>query len=288
MASRFPGAASDTQQGSSVLEKRDSVPLVYDVGMHNGGDTRNYLREGCRVIAIEANPTLCSAATTEFAPYVERGALTILNCAIAERAGTMTFWVCDDLSEWSSSDRALAGRNGSKHHSVSVDCLPLRDIVSRFGVPNYMKIDIEGGDKMCLNNLSPEICSPYISAELDFDGGDAEIIRLRELGYRFFKIICQSSKWSQATKNNAPLLGADPESAFGFAFQAARGAARRLLGQRKVFRGRQRGESGPWGEATAGRWRSPEYVLEAWARICRMQNRPDGAPSWWFDVHAKR
>ena len=37
-----------------------------------------------------------------------------------------------------------ASRNGAKHHAITVDCVPIMDIVGEFGVADYMKIDIEG------------------------------------------------------------------------------------------------------------------------------------------------
>jgi FkbM family methyltransferase len=268
---------------------KETPPLVYDIGLHNGGDTRNYLNEGCRVVAIEANPAMCSAAAAEFRPYIDRHLLTILNCAVAVEAGKLEFWVCDSLSEWSSSDRALAARNGSKHHSVTVDCFPIRDIVGRFGVPQYMKIDIEGSDKTCLSGLTEDICPPYISTELDFDGGDRQIVRLHELGYRRFKLICQSSKWNQVTKRNLWFYGAGPDAAFVPTVQILQSVIRRINGRRRILRGRQRGESGPWGERSHGSWRSLEYVLEVWESICKIQNETGAnGPGWWFDIHAKR
>jgi hypothetical protein len=30
--------------------------LIYDLGMHRGGDTQFYLEKGFRVVAVEANP----------------------------------------------------------------------------------------------------------------------------------------------------------------------------------------------------------------------------------------
>ena len=36
--------------------------LIYDIGMYDGSDTRYYLNEGFRVLAIEANPVLVKRA----------------------------------------------------------------------------------------------------------------------------------------------------------------------------------------------------------------------------------
>src|SRR5260370_40370532 len=55
------------------------APLVYDIGLHNGGDTRQYLKEGCRVIAIDANPAMCAAAVAEFQRHIDTKRLTVLS-----------------------------------------------------------------------------------------------------------------------------------------------------------------------------------------------------------------
>src|SRR5260370_34046799 len=178
------------------------APLVYDIGLHNGGDTRQYLKEGCRVIAIDANPAMCAAATAEFQTHIDTEYLTVLNCGVADRTEKLKFWVCDDVTEWSSFDRQIASRNGAKHHAVEVDCVPIQDIIARFGVPDYMKIDIEGNDKYCLDGLTQDTSPRYISIEMDHAAGERDIRRLSALGYRRFKVICQNNMWKQVTENN--------------------------------------------------------------------------------------
>ena len=190
------------------------TPLVYDIGLHNGGDTRHYLKEGCRVIAIDANPAMCAAAAAEFRSYVDSHQLTILNCGIAEQVGKLEFWICDDVTEWSSFNRELASRNGSQHHNVQVDCIPIQEIIGRFGVPDYMKIDIEGSDMYCLKGLTKETAPRYISIEMYHQAGDLEIRSLHELGYRRFKIICQNNAWNQVTKNNLWFYSLGPNAPF--------------------------------------------------------------------------
>ena len=36
--------------------------LIFDIGMYNGSDTRYYLNEGFRVLAIDGNPVLVKRA----------------------------------------------------------------------------------------------------------------------------------------------------------------------------------------------------------------------------------
>src|SRR4051812_29464982 len=87
--------------------------LVYDVGMHNGDDSAYYLRNGYRVVAVEANPLFAGRARERFAAEIADGRLTVLEVGIADGEGEASFWVCEDHTDWSSFDRSIAGRNGS-------------------------------------------------------------------------------------------------------------------------------------------------------------------------------
>src|SRR5436190_17614910 len=122
--------------------------LIFDVGAHNGDDTAYYLHEGFRVVAVEANPILANDISARFAEARADGRLTVLNVGIAACAGTLPFWVNDDESVWSSFDRALGGRHGSRCHAVSVPCAPLATLIAEYGLPHSVKIDIEGYDRV--------------------------------------------------------------------------------------------------------------------------------------------
>ncbi len=89
--------------------------LVYDVGMHDGADSAYYLRQGFRVIAVEANPVFAERANERFAREIEAGRLTILNVGIAQGQGEASFWVCEDHTDWSSFDRGNASRQAAQH-----------------------------------------------------------------------------------------------------------------------------------------------------------------------------
>ena len=61
--------------------------LIFDVGADNGDDTAAYLARGFRVIAVEANPTLCEGMHKRFANDIKRGRASIVNKAIDRRGG---------------------------------------------------------------------------------------------------------------------------------------------------------------------------------------------------------
>ena len=256
--------------------------LVYDIGLHDGRDTWRYLREGCHVVALDANPVMCATAEANFQDYVRTGQLKVINRGVAAHRGKLEFWVCDDVSEWSSFNPQLASRCGSRHHAITVECIPILDIIDEFGIADYMKIDIEGYDRVCIEGLSNNTTSKYISIELDHFQGDQDIRRLFELGYRDFKIICQNDSWKQVTIKN-----------IWYYNQLAK---RRLILRcwRRLRRatslclsGRRLGESGPWGEMTSGPWHSVDHAQFVW-RVLHELGERFGSSGGWYDIHARK
>lgn len=111
--------------------------------MNNGDDTAYYLRRGFRVVAIEANTCLAECAAERFREQISSGQLRILKAA---EGGALPCWICETYSEWSSFDRKIASRDGCPHHEVMVPCRRFASVLEEFGVPYYLKVDIEGND----------------------------------------------------------------------------------------------------------------------------------------------
>jgi FkbM family methyltransferase len=257
--------------------------LVYDIGLHDGMDTGHYLRERSRVVAIDANPVMCAAAEANFRDYIRTGQLKVINRGVAEHKGQFEFWVCDDVSEWSSFHRDIASRNGVKHHAITVDCVPIIDIIDEFGVADYMKIDIEGNDRICIAGLTCATASKYISIEMDYSQGDQDIRRLFELGYRGFKVICQNNSWHQVTIRNIGFYQWGPNHFIIRRLRRLRAAVSKRLS------GRRLGESGPWGERTSGSWHSVDHAHSVWCSLHELDERlGTQGLGWWWDIHARK
>src|SRR5215510_12147684 len=114
--------------------------------MNNGEDTAYYLRRGFRVVAIEADTRLAKCAAERFRAQISSGQLRILNIGIAAEEGELPFWICETRSEWSSFDRKLASRDGCPPHEIMVPCRRFASVLEEFGVPYYLKVDIEGDE----------------------------------------------------------------------------------------------------------------------------------------------
>jgi FkbM family methyltransferase len=276
--------------------------LIYDVGMNNGDDTAYYLYRGYRVVAVEVDPALVAQARDRFAPEIRRGQLELVSVAIGPRRETAQFWICEGQSEWNSFDRQIASREGHACHAVDVQCRPFRDLLNQYGVPSYLKIDIEGHDHYCVADLDPADLPRYVSLEM---GRPIEtLFKLRELGYSGFKLI---------TQNDHSELFIDPFSIDEFVKRRLRphpalyqlGAQCASIRRRLVsasLNGRETnrspahgngwkfalGSSGPFGEETPGRWRTFDEVAYTWLAYQLGQSRY-GTPnlSVWHDVHAR-
>lgn len=208
--------------------------LVYDIGMHRGEDTAYYLAKGYRVVAVEANPELVRECRERFAEPLEDGSLTIVEGAIAEGDGDEATFYVDSNSLWGSVDPGWVERKQvmRPQRPISVPRVDLAACIRRHGVPHYMKIDVEGADRICLEALEKAPQLPdYVSIEaepFDFDAVRADLDLLRRLGYRRFAVVRQGEHGDVSTRtlSGEPLTYRFPSDSSGPFGQELRSAWR--------------------------------------------------------------
>jgi FkbM family methyltransferase len=280
--------------------------LIYDVGMHNGNDTAFYLACGFRVVAIEADPSLAAAGRARFKDELESGRLILLNNAIADHDMTAEFWVNEAQSQLNSFSREMTARFGHAVHSIQVRCRRLNDILGEYGKPYYLKIDIEGNDIVCCNQLTPDIRPPYISVEMS----QMELLlRLRDLGYDRFKLITQLDlhpveprdtklhvhalrtvhHWANHQKHDKRFSQRLARKSAALVLHLATTAG--LWGRPKPFKSARlpdwnfvEGCSGTFGEDLPGEWLGWEQIAHLWHRDLREYQKM--GQEFWCDIHA--
>jgi FkbM family methyltransferase len=305
MRSFHDGVAATSIRGqASVLADPN---LVFDVGSNLGQDTAFYLSQGYRVLAVDADPTLAEKARNKFAGEILAGRLNVLNVGIAAKEGLADFWICEEKPEFNSFHRTIAARDSYSHKCIRVPVLPFDAIIERFGVPYFLKIDIEGNDKLCLDGLSPSSLPAYLSVEsecpLDEESASAvEGLRLLQqlygLGYRKFKLISQytfcSLSWPPSLHYGVDALAkralnvVPTKSWPGLDFISRRLVTRRRL-ERRFRHEFAIGSSGPWGEDTPGRWISYPEAERAYRHYRKRHFLAQNTKfhSFWCDWHAK-
>jgi FkbM family methyltransferase len=238
--------------------KKNYTEIIYDVGMHIGEDTDFYLKKGFKVIAIEANPLLVKQCEEKFASYIKNKQLVILNLGIAKEKGRFTFYVNDFLTEWSSFDKEIGTREG-KYHEIEVQCVNMKEILSKYGIPYYLKIDIEGYDFIALEPIKEFKTKPkYVSVE---NGGKNFLNFFQSQGYSRYKFINQKYVTEQK-----PPFPATEGKYIDFKFPW--------------------GSSGLFGEETSGEWKNYDDILQEMDAYWGNPNR-DANIDGWYDLHAK-
>ncbi|WP_051074112.1 FkbM family methyltransferase [Rhizobium freirei] len=235
--------------------------LIYDLGMNHGEDSLFYLEKGFRVVAVEANPVIYSKMIKEFSNWIETGKLVILNVGIWDSQNKLTFYKNLDNDHWSSFDAGYGTRGGTRYEEVEIDCITLPMLLAEHGTPYYLKVDIEGADKIAISSLaSADVLPAFVSVE---EYGAKCIEDLRDLGYDRFKIVPQGNKSSM---NPAP------------------SPAREGTYVERWFSGR---DTGLFGLELPGAWLPFQEAYSIFTSTIRDSSYSYiGPENEWFDVHA--
>ncbi len=263
--------------------------LIFDVGMHLGEDTDFYLKKGFRVVAFEANPTFVEHCKARFSGALASEKLVIVSGAVAPgTTSSVPFYINLKNTHWGTLNRDWVERNerrGAPSKLVEVPRIDILDYLRRYGVPYYLKIDIEGSDIAAAGPLQELDSRPqFLSIETNINrlaNVFAEIKLLRALGYRKFKPV------QQQTLDGTPLVSrARDGSLFEHVFEY--------------------GASGPFGDDLTGEWLDYDGCRRAYRRIFARYRTvghlsPLLSPRWhavrrrleqrigisgWHDVHA--
>lgn len=229
-----------------------TADLIYDVGLHKGEDSAFYLKLGFKVLGIEANPELVQHCQARFRNQIASGQLRIVEGAIAPEfeGPAITFYRSSDsvLSTINKKRAEHSERLGHKSECIVVPRIDAVDIYRSFGVPYFLKVDVEGADQLILDGLKRQPSRPrYISVEsdkVDFDEVEAQLGLLRELGYRKFKAVQQQR-----------IPGSRVET--------------KALDGSKVVHVFESGASGPFGEDLSGQWLDFDGIIRRYRSIFR-------------------
>ena len=268
--------------------------LIFDVGMHQGEDTDFYLRKGFRVVAFEADPDLAQSCRERFAEELASGQLTVVEGAIIDDTSspTITFYKNNDVTVWGTIDPNWKERNaraGWESVEITVAVVEFADCIERYGMPHYLKIDIEGADLVCLERLLQFDCAPdYVSIESDklaLSNIRQEMELLDKLGFNDFKLIQQATITQQRipvptkegndieyeiTHGSSGMFGADLPGDW-VSLQTAMSAYRRIMLGYKVF-------------GNDSFMRNNRLGRKVWQFLQQRLRRP--IPGW-FDTHAR-
>jgi len=260
--------------------------LIFDVGMYLGEDTEFYLKKGFRVVGVEADPANCAAVAQRLGDDVASGRLIIVNAAVDKQPGRIPFYRNLDIAVWATAELDWVDRSislGTRVERIEVDAVHMERLLAAYGIPYYMKVDIEGRDMLCVEALRNFRDQPkYLSSESSktaLADVRTEIELMTALGYRDFKVVPQHAVSKQVPPNPS--------------------REGRYLDWRFPF-----GASGLFGEEAPGKWLDAEGAIRAYRPIFRAYRLVGDKPlirsarvrKWlkrlgletgWHDTHAR-
>jgi FkbM family methyltransferase len=190
--------------------------LVFDLGAHAGNRTRAFAALGCRVVAVEPQPDFARLLRLLFgrSPRVQ-----VLETAVSERAGHLTLAVSERTptvttldASWREVRSQEPGFSGVEcNRQLEIETTTLDALIERFGVPAFVKMDVEGSEPRVLAGLSRPVAGlsfEYLPTALE--EARACVDRLGGLGnYRYNVSIGESYRLaSERWLSAAELLSA--------------------------------------------------------------------------------
>ena len=158
--------------------------IIYDFGANSGNNLAYYLSKASKVIAVEANPVLCDLIRKKFSKEIKAGHLILLNRVVLNTSQDKTkFYIHTEKNELSTFIEP-SQEDASVYQEIRVDSISASQLISEYGFPHFIKIDLEGADFAVLSNLIENRIFPrYLSIEIH----DGKIINLMSRHYSNFK-----------------------------------------------------------------------------------------------------
>ncbi len=159
--------------------------LVFDIGANIGQRTGWFLDLGCRVVAVEPQANQLA--------FVDGQAVRV-NAAVGAESGEAVFYLCEHTNylstlsaEYVEQVHSQPGIGGKIYTETTTMVVTMDELIDRYGLPVFAKIDVEGGETGVLAGLSQPLAA--LSFEVhNFapDKTEACLARLAELGdYRY-------------------------------------------------------------------------------------------------------
>ena len=157
--------------------------LVFDVGANLGSYAEIFASLGARVIALEPNPDCVSHIRRSYPGE----SIDVVGTAVGSAAGVASIRLADrsDMSSMSedwirSIQEAQRIDDAVWANQITVPVITLDSLVQRYGMPKFIKIDVEGFEESVLGGLSNQ--PPLLSFEFNTNFLDAATRCLQTLG----------------------------------------------------------------------------------------------------------
>lgn len=168
--------------------------LVFDIGAHVGDRTGSFLRLGASVVALEPQPRIFRALRLL---YGRKQSAVLLPWAVGRDTGEIKLFLnTRNPTVATVAPDFIAAASGAEgwqdqtwDDSVTVQVTTLDALIARYGVPDFIKIDVEGHEAEVLAGLSRPVSTlSFEFTTIQRPCAHACIDRLSELGRYSFNL----------------------------------------------------------------------------------------------------
>lgn len=159
--------------------------LSFDIGANIGDTVETLLKKSDKVVAFEPNPDLVTRLSKRFKDKV-----IVDNRALSSSISTKVFSISNAHTISTLSDdwikKSRFSNNYNWNRKINVQTTTLDSIINEYGVPDFVKIDVEGHEYDVFNGLSlllPDTIFAFEWAEEEYDKLLMTHDRLSHLGY---------------------------------------------------------------------------------------------------------
>ncbi len=196
--------------------------LCFDIGAHLGNRSNAWLKMGAKVVAVEPQPACISFLSKKFGSSTN---FSLIEKAVGDKVGKSIMKISSLYptistisSSWQFSNRLKAEDLTYWDDQVEVELTTLDELISKYGMPRFCKIDVEDFELEVLKGLNqpiPALSFEFLPAKIS--KAAACIDRLTKLGnYEYnlsFKeyLRFERNKWLSPSEMKIVLLHHDRE-----------------------------------------------------------------------------
>ena len=171
---------------SIIVLKKSIIRTLFDIGANKGNYTLANINKYDKIVLVDANYQLCKEMKLPDKCVIE-------NCIVSSDKN-VPFYINKDSDTISTAstfwiNEGRFSKNNSWECHNNIPTMSIDDLVNKYGIPSYIKIDVEGYEKNVIKSMSKYYC------ELSFEWAEESlsdifdtITYLKDIGYNNFAI----------------------------------------------------------------------------------------------------
>ncbi len=132
--------------------------MYFDIGSNIGKWSLSNIGSCDKIVSIEASPITFNRLIN----HCKHDRIILLNYAVCNNNGNdIKFYQaeCDAIStinkDWLTSDTSRF--NNYKYTEITCKTITIDNLIKQFGIPDLIKIDVEGGEYECISSLTQKV-----------------------------------------------------------------------------------------------------------------------------------